>query len=643
MTIMKKFLFAVACAALLLGSCNKNEETKPEAEPKLTLTSQSEVSVSFEGAEVKVTYTLENPVENGEITASAEGADWCSDFNCGTEGEVSFTVAANDGDERTCDVKVTYTYGDAKTKSFSVKVSQAAAGDPNLKLTSESEVSVGNDGGDVTVTYTVEDPAEDGVMTAEADADWCTLSSEEDGTVTFAVAANNGEARACNITLTYTYGGGKTKTATVKVSQEAFVAPVITVTSESEVSVSFDGGDVTVAYTLENPVDGGKMSVAADADWCTLTSEEDGTATFAVAANEGAARTCNITVTYTYREDQTVTASVKVSQEEVIEFDFEFDAPMVYGSYYGDGQSNNPGEMMYQLIFADNETLWTPSATYYVVTLFAGEPEDMNAIAPPAGTYTMTPTQSSTATDKGTIYKNTDYTYAVTMTASGAAYPMYFLVSGTCKITANGNGEYTYDFQFKTARNTMHRMRYTGPIALEDATQPEEPAVSNLTESVDLTDAFSEIDAGGIFWGTYNEKDKGIQEWVVEFKNKADYYDYRTLMLTFYMPSTNTFEEGLIPGEYSVSETVAENSVRAGWIKTSQYQGSSLSGSWYYIRPYSDGTTAGPMVGGTVKIEKNGDGTYNFIIDGYDDSKEQHAIKATFNSVELKANDYSWL
>ena len=140
-------------------ACDKKEkepEPEPAETPELTLTSESEVNVGADGDEVTITYTLANPAEDGEISASAaEGGDWCDGFNCDTDGQVTFTVAANEGDARETVVTVTYTYGEGEHKDITVTVKQVALGDPLFELTSESEVSVSKDGGDVTVTYSI--------------------------------------------------------------------------------------------------------------------------------------------------------------------------------------------------------------------------------------------------------------------------------------------------------------------------------------------------------------------------------------------------------------------------------------------------------------------------------------------------------
>lgn len=643
---MKKILLAAAMCCFMFSACNKHEEPQPEPEveaPELTLTSASEVSVGFEGDEVTITYTLENPAENGEITASAsEGADWCSDFNCDTEGKVTFTVAANDGEERSCDVTVTYTYGESETKSITVSVLQVAAGDPNLKITSESEVKVGNDGGSVTVTYAIEDPASDGELTAASDAEWCAFSAQEDGQVTFDVAMNDGAARTSQITLTYTYRGGKTKTASVTVSQDEFKTPVLNITSASEVSMVTAGGQFTVTYTVENPVENGKTTASSEAEWCTVYNEEDGEIVFSVAANEGEARTCNVTLTYTYRETLTVTASVKVSQAEKVNYDYETVAVSITGSYYGDDYSNNAGEMMYQLFIVDNEELWQAGSSYYNIALFGGEPADMNSIAPPAGTYSMSAAAGPDVTSKETISKNTSYTNAYIYNEYGTGSRKLFSY-GTCVIAEDG-GNYTVDIVLTDTYNKTHHVTYSGPIALVDERQPEEPdepdGLSNLTGDVDLNAVMTNISVSGYYWGS--SRFTGLSEYVVSLSGDSNnkYVEFSVLL-----PSSNTFADGLQTGVYEISDSNTENTITAGYLEESTSWGvTSMQprGGYYYDTStgyYYPDKTVGLFAGGEIAITNNGDGTYTFGIDVYDDNG--YAMTGNF-TVAYNPRDYSW-
>ena len=101
---------------------NENEGGTEEKTPVLTLAA-AEVEVAADAVAGEVAYTLENEKEGAEFTFECE-AEWLSAF-AATEGKVTFTVAANDGDAREAKVTVKY---DVATAEFTVKQAAKAAG-----------------------------------------------------------------------------------------------------------------------------------------------------------------------------------------------------------------------------------------------------------------------------------------------------------------------------------------------------------------------------------------------------------------------------------------------------------------------------------------------------------------------------------
>ena len=540
---MKKLLLALAACCVMFACDKKEKEPEPAETPELTLTSESEVNVGADGDEVTITYTLANPAEGGEISASAaEGGDWCDGFNCDTDGQVTFTVAANEGDARETVVTVTYTYGEGEHKDITVTVKQVALGDPLFELTSESEVSVGKDGGDVTVTYSITDPREDGQVSVNVPdgVDWISnVNTDTDGQVTFTVAANEGDAREAELTFVYTYGGSETQEFKVKVSQ---------------------------------------------------------------------------------------------ADDSIV-----FDAKYAYGVYYGDDLSSKAGEMVYQMWFSDvpESDEWAENATYYIISVVAGAPANMNAIAPAAGTYSLL---EGDDTQTGTIWSNYDYTYACATGDDSSIKTKYIFISGDITLTKDGNS-IIVEGSFVDTDNKIHRLNYTGSILLDDGREPDIPedALSTLTgDVVDFNADWTNTVADGYFFGSMNEE--GVKEYTMSIKD-GSYKDYRTMILTVYMPLSNTVDDGIIAGTYPVSADVAENTVRAGYLN----EGSTyLQGSWYYDRTYTyPETEAGPLTSGEVTFERNGDGTYNVTVDAQDDAG--HVIKATFPNITYSVFDMTSL
>ena len=90
-----------------------------------------------------------------------------------------------------------------------------------MTLTSESEMEAEAEGGNLEITFTLENPAEDGELKAESDG-WITTTINET-TINVAVAANDSEeAREGTITVTYAWSG-KPLSFTVKVIQKGIL------------------------------------------------------------------------------------------------------------------------------------------------------------------------------------------------------------------------------------------------------------------------------------------------------------------------------------------------------------------------------------------------------------------------------------
>ena len=83
-------------------------------------------------------------------------------------------------------------------------------------------------------------------------------------------------------------------------------APVVTLDKQS-VEASAEGGEFTVNYTIENPVEGVTLAVTEDVAWIEDVTAVDGVISFAVAANDlEEAREATLNVEYTGAEARTI-------------------------------------------------------------------------------------------------------------------------------------------------------------------------------------------------------------------------------------------------------------------------------------------------------------------------------------------------
>lgn len=233
----------LAAASLFIVSCQ--EKTQPETVFSL---GSDTVEADAAGGVVKVTYTLENPVDGVSIDASYE-ADWISAFSADTPGEISFTVAEN-AEETTREAVVTVRYGDIAEDSFKlVQAGTVPASDPVITV-SEDKVSAGAEGGSLSVGYTVANPVDGTSVEAECAQTWVNgFDVSEEGVIKFNVDANDDvEVRTATVTVKY---GQSEDTFTVE--QEGRVIDLsfeITVDEVTATSVVFDvvPSDKTVTY-----------------------------------------------------------------------------------------------------------------------------------------------------------------------------------------------------------------------------------------------------------------------------------------------------------------------------------------------------------------------------------------------------------
>lgn len=108
---------------LVMSGCRGNRNT---VDPDLELqVENSTLTVSGKGGPYSIAYTVANPAEGGVIAAEPSD-DWVNGFDYGTADRISFNVDANTTSYvRSCQLSVTYTYGD-KVISEEIDVVQKA-------------------------------------------------------------------------------------------------------------------------------------------------------------------------------------------------------------------------------------------------------------------------------------------------------------------------------------------------------------------------------------------------------------------------------------------------------------------------------------------------------------------------------------
>ena len=175
----------------------KGEEPKPNTPVFEAVTATVEYEWNVTMGEVE--YKLENPIEGVDVKAKA-GASWISQVQV-KDGKIQFAMTENTGDAR--EGKITAEYGMLPAIEFTVKQGAYVAPDPVLTIDGETELEFAPEGGEGSFTYTLENPVEGVELEVKADVEWISNIVAADGTVSFTVAANEGNVRQGIITLTY--------------------------------------------------------------------------------------------------------------------------------------------------------------------------------------------------------------------------------------------------------------------------------------------------------------------------------------------------------------------------------------------------------------------------------------------------------
>lgn len=211
--------------------------------------------------------------------------------------------------------------GNCQMTKATIKLEQSSTA-PSI---SADDVNIAYNATNGSIAYTVNDePNPAGAISASTTSDWIKLGSETASPISFTCLANpSGTARTATVTLTYTYNTNETVTKDVTVTQAA--APAVPGISASDLNIAYSATNGSIAFTVNNPVDGGTVSASTEAAWLTAgEAVSTSPISFTCSANsETTSRSATVTLTYTYNTNQTVTTNVTVTQAA---------APVIYST-----------------------------------------------------------------------------------------------------------------------------------------------------------------------------------------------------------------------------------------------------------------------------------------------------------------------
>ncbi len=284
--------------------------------------------------------------------------------------------------------------------------------------------------------------------------------------------------------------------------------------------------------------------------------------------------------------DGTFTSDVQYKEYQTLaNEDIEVTANVLVGNYYGDAYGEG---MNYYITLSNNgfndANVSLPNSWYYTIDLYGAEPETLDDVVIPAGTYTFDPDYT---TEPGTFAAYESYFWKTD--ANNAVLTDTYIEDGTIVVTSTG---ITAEFVIMGA---THTVTFEGVPSIGSANGP----LSTLTEDLEADLSGSLIAYSN--YGDYN--DIGATNYVIQtLKSQGG----DTFLIDF-----NTTGEGLA-GTYTAGEEPEAGKFLAG---------SQGSGTWYRLTgPYGAATTTqAPLVDGVITITDNGNDNYTIEIDAYDD------------------------
>lgn len=394
-------------------------------------------------------------------------------------------------------------------------------------------------------------------------------------------------------------------------------------TSDMNIIVEAEGGNVAITYTLKDAVAGLSVEtaiVSGEEAIQSITTPTTGVIIVDVKANTGAQRIAIITVSY---GDEA--ANVTIMQKGTgsgggngggnTQADVEFQASCLDGYYYGEKYSD--GTDRYAFFLSDqglnNGGQAYTNGTYYYIDCFSPANKSLTL---PLGTYTFDKSNTGNAY---TI--NSENSQLILTGDSVEATTATYMTDAKMVVSAN---KITLE---ATIDGKLHKVTFFGSLELEDVSGEnpdnggnDDPtggqdgeAQSTLTADRHVTfDGEHRAKWGyeGDYWQT------GYSNYTIYLMNKSGGYVYGDT-LQFDLITDNNSTDGKFAGKYTISDKPGKLVMMAGF--TNKY--AQAVGSWFY--EYGGGSASGyknyaMIKTGTAEFIDNGDGTHTVILDGYD-------------------------
>ena len=407
---------------------------------------------------------------------------------------------------------------------------------------------------------------------------------------------------------------------------EPVLVPELEITNDGDIGIAAEGGTALLTYKITNPAENGKITSATEeeCDWISSMDYEStpGVVMIEVAPNtDKESRSVKIILTYTYT-DKTIEDGITLVQKgtekdepgpDIPEGpDYEFEAFVFTGDYYGTRRSNNELHT-YTNILSSAEDITAPGATSYQFELYCEAPADGRNPLPDLGTYTCG------NGSEAMTFVSAKYTY---INGNGAVERDLTINDGTIEFGQDGK-EYFFDATLTDSEGKVHHITYSSSVSIIYGEYSQDPHSVILTKDVDFMAKSVEA--------TYKGTENNVMHVSLLFDDHGETRYQNIMHVEAYIPYN---EEGkILPGTYNISSDHSEYTIETGEIAIvygiEMPYGTYLEYIYYDMEGSGLNRIAwGAITKGTMNVAGGDNGTYDITMDFT--TAEGHSITGTY-------------
>lgn len=392
----------------------------------------------------------------------------------------------------------------------------------------------------------------------------------------------------------------------------------IKIIAEQPMMLDFAGGNLEIAYEISNPNPDVTLTTLPAAAWIEPIIVKNGVAKFFVERNmQTSERATRITFTYGDITEELIVIQNGRPEGTV---DYDYDATVFGGEYYGMGDNDNFNYYIQVGTGEINEFNDAPNAVYYYFDLYAKYRGGDHPIVP-NGTYTLD-TKNNMAIGTFTV----EHSKAHINNEYGAADTEFKMASGTVTVTDN-----RFEATLHMTDGTVHHVLYEGELYVPNAVYDTPEVATTLTE--DYTFDHQNATLRLFYYGDYY--DCGKDYWSVQLIESVNPINGDFIMVDIITDGLNEGPQAEnVIGTYTACSDldIKESSFLAGFMEGVKYLY-----SWRFIcvEDYIvNGNGRAPISDGTISISFEGN-NFTVSFDCVDDANNKFAGKFEGVAVEI--------